>query len=164
MRKPRNTTGMFAFIMVLLGGIYLGMGIISKHNASYSTAEVSESAQLIFLGIIFLIVGLFFFGFDRAKSQSLKELNTSGEKVSGGIVSCNLLKHMHWGMVSPYVVKYTFEYGGKTYNAKTGYIWEEPTCYQNDVITILVDRKNPKISKPIGIIPSEAENEKNIEI
>ncbi|MFI3167490.1 MAG: DUF3592 domain-containing protein [Bacillota bacterium] len=155
MRKPKNTTGLFAFIMMALGVVYLVLGAVVMCNEVYTSGDEGAGAQLVIIGILFLIVGLFVAAYLKARNNSLKDLEQSGDKVSASVVSAEMQKHMHWGMFSPYVVKYTFEYCGKTYNAQSDFIWEVPTCYQNDVITVLVDKKKPQISKPMGITESE---------
>lgn len=153
MKKPRNTTGLFAFILNALGIVYLGLGLLVMRNVITSTGDVEDvSGQLIAIGLIFLVAGLIVLGCHKVHQEVLKSLPICGDKVSGSVVDVYMLKYMHWGMMCPYVVKYTFEYGGKTYTSKSELIWQVPTAYPGDVITILVDKKHPKTSVPMDVV------------
>lgn len=146
MRKPRNEWELFGELSLILGVLFLCVGVLSRAGVLKTDPGSHGDPGVVFpaAGCAFLIMGTFsvIVAF-RKISRSTKLLET-GMPVTGKISAVKQRLFTQWGHSHPYVVYFSYELDGVQYKGKSGLFWAPPSVREGESETIFIDADHPR--------------------
>lgn len=150
MRPPQSVWSLYAFAFGLIGAIFVFLGAIFF----ITRFPVSGAPDGFFLltGASFLLVSICCLTKSRLQGRRIKRLKMEGVPVAGNIQSVQPVIWINWrntrtffnwpGQCSPWVVRCSYCYGGRTYTVKSALSWlKQAAAFQQPVIYL--DPRHP---------------------
>lgn len=134
MKKPKTIKRLSSYILIILGAYFILDGLFLN----------PEIYMFIPLGIVILALGSIIFLRDQ-QSEKRKNLLLSGETCLKAKVSHIKQKPFtSWGEKHPYVVTFTYEFEGASYQGKSHLLWEKPQLKTGDILKVYIEKKKPQ--------------------
>lgn len=146
MIKSKSYSGLFSFIFLLLGGMFLIFGVLS-HMGILSTSPDSVGDPKIWFPIIGgggLLLGILFLILAKHWENQMKRLLTEGRPVRGQIQKVQYLFWTRSGRQHPYRVYFTYQVAAKQYKGKSFLLWEKPNVHEGDSISVYIEEEYPQ--------------------
>lgn len=151
MRPPDSRSALCAVVFGFLGAAFLILGM-GFGGLGLPVRGASSGWAFLFAGGVCLLIGLVCALAVRRCRRREGRLRSAGAAVPGTIVQVyhhvfinwNLEHFSGWpGRNSPWSVRCTYEYGGRTYGVDSGLLWREPAPGLQHP-TVYVDPTRPK--------------------
>ncbi len=145
MKKPKYTVEMLAYVVLILGLVFIIIGGLCFFGIM-KPSERSMVQDPIVMGRIFNYIGVGF-GLIQSMLQIIAykknkrdtAIIASGNAVAGTVEEVYHQRSTKLGRTSPYRICYAYAYGGERKHAKSHLIWERPDCMAGDSIDVYVD-------------------------
>ena len=151
MRPPDSRSALCAVVFGFLGAAFLILGVVFG-GLGLPVRGASSGWAFLPIGGVCLLIGLVCALAVRRRHRRERRLQSAGVAVPGTIVQVHHHIFINWnlehfssrpGRNSPWSVRCTYEYEGRTYGMNSGLLWREPAPgFQHP--TVYVDPGCPK--------------------
>ncbi|MBM6681662.1 DUF3592 domain-containing protein [Pseudoflavonifractor capillosus] len=150
MRPPNSISALCAMTFGLLGAAFVAIGTLYG-CLGVSIRGAASSWAFLPIGVVCLLIGLVCALVVRRRRREGR-LRSAGIAVPGTIVQVRRHIFIRWeresfsswpGRNSPWSVRCTYEYEGRTYGVDSGLLWKEPAPGLQHP-TVYVDHTHPK--------------------
>lgn len=151
MRPPNSISALCAMTFGLLGAAFLILDVVFG-GLGLPVRGASSGWAFLPIGGVCLLIGLVCALAVRRRRRREGRLQSAGVAVPGTIVQVNHHIFINWnlehfsswpGRNSPWSVRCTYEYEGRTYGVDSGLLWKEPAPGLQHP-TVYVDPTRPK--------------------
>lgn len=151
MRPPDSISALCAMTFGLLGAAFVAIGTLYG-CLGVSIRRAASSWAFLPIGLACLLLCLVCALAVRRRRRRERRLQSAGVAVPGTIVQVHRQIFIRWeresfsswpGQGSPWSVRCTYEYGGRTYGVDSGLLWKEPAPGLQHP-TVYVDPTHPK--------------------
>ena len=151
MRPPDSRSALCAVVFAFLGAAFLILGVIFG-GLGLPVRGASSGWAFLPIGVVCLLIALVCALAVRRRRRRERRLQSAGVAVPGTIVQVRRHIFIRWeresfsnwpGQGSPWSVRCTYEYGGRTYGVNSGLLWKEPAPGLQHP-TVYVDPTHPK--------------------
>ena len=152
MRPPDSISALCAMTFGLLGAAFVAAGTLYG-CLGVSIRGAASSWAFLPIGVVCLLIGLVCALAVRRRRRE-RRLQSAGVAVPGTIVQVRHHVFINWnlehfsswpGRNSPWSVRCTYEYEGRTYGVDSGLLWKEPVPGLQHP-TVYVDPSRPKLA------------------
>ena len=150
MRPPDSISSLCALTFGLLGAAFVVIGTLYG-CLGVSIRGASSSWAFLPIGVACLLLGLVCALAVRLRRRRERRLQSTGVAVPGTVIQVrhhifinwNLEHFSSWpGRNSPWSIRCTYEYEGRTYGVDSGLLWHEPAPGLHHP-TVYLDSKRP---------------------
>ena len=150
MRPPDSRSALCAVVFAFLGAAFLILGVIFG-GLGLPVRGASSGWAFLPIGVVCLLIALVCALAVRRRRGRERRLQSAGIAMPGTIVQVrhhifinwNLEHFSSWpGRNSPWSIRCTYEYEGRTYGVDSGLLWHEPAPGLHHP-TVYLDSKRP---------------------